>query len=77
MERLIEVSPMICHGCSGSGACDPCDGYGTFPDSYPNAGDGVECEICTGDGVCVDCGGTSDTTTNETNAAAFGKASAR
>lgn len=55
---------MICSGCNGSGACDPCDGYGTFPDSYPNAGDGDECTTCGGDGLCVDC---HDTTTNETD----------
>ena len=37
---------MRCGECSGSGACDACDGYGTYPDSSPNAGDGPECEIC-------------------------------
>ena len=45
---------MICTDCSGSGACDPCDGYGTLPDSYPDAGDGTECGICRGDGICPD-----------------------
>ena len=49
---------MICTDCSGSGACDPCDGYGTLPDSYPDAGDGTECGICRGDGICPDCLGT-------------------
>ena len=72
---------MICDGCSGSGACDPCDGYGTTSDSYPNAQDGTECEICTGDGVCVDCGGTRETPDTDTEhdqmgAAALWKASA-
>ena len=63
---------MRCRECSGSGACDPCDGYGTYPDSFPNAGDGPECEICDGTGQCRECGGTGDvdnhsTTTNSTN----------
>lgn len=49
---------MICDNCGGSGACDPCDGYGTTPDSYPNAGDGTDCDICDGTGTCPDCGGT-------------------
>lgn len=49
---------MICDLCSGSGACDPCDGYGVRPDSYPGAGDGTDCEICTATGVCPQCGGT-------------------
>jgi hypothetical protein len=49
---------MKCIDCDGSGACDPCDGYGTTADSYPNAGDGRECEICTGDGICPGCLGT-------------------
>ncbi len=57
---------MTCDGCSGSGACDPCDGYGTLPDSYPNAGDGADCDLCAADGVCITCGGTGITnrTTN-------------
>jgi hypothetical protein len=50
-----------CGVCSGSGSCDPCDGYGCFPDSFPNAGDGPECDVCEADGVCVDCGGTGET----------------
>lgn len=52
---------MTCDGCSGSGACDPCDGYGCWPDSFPNAGDGPECDRCAGDGTCPDCGGTGET----------------
>jgi hypothetical protein len=73
---------MICTECTGSGACDPCDGYGTLPDSSPNAGDGTSCPLCTGDGICADCGGTGttdqhDTDTNDdTGAAALWKASA-
>jgi hypothetical protein len=55
---------MTCDGCSGSGACDPCDGYGTLPDSYPNAGDGVDCDLCEADGVCITCDGTGTTTSN-------------
>lgn len=34
-----------------------CDGYGCTPDSYPNAGDGIECEACTGSGLCPGCYG--------------------
>jgi hypothetical protein len=51
---------MSCVECSGSGACDVCDGYGCTPDSYPNAGDGVECEACTGSGICPECLGEND-----------------
>lgn len=51
---------MICADCNGSGACDPCDGYGTTSDSYPNAGDGVDCYICRGDGICPGCLGTGN-----------------
>jgi hypothetical protein len=47
-----------CQECNGSGACDPCDGYGFYPDSYPGAGDGPECEICESSGCCPDCDGT-------------------
>ncbi len=57
---------MTCDGCSGSGACDPCDGYGTLPDSYPHAGDGADCNFCAGDGVCIACGGTGTTTDTTT-----------
>ncbi len=56
---------MRCAGCSGSGSCDPCDGYGFLPDSFPNAGDGPECEVCTGDGVCAECCGTGDEDVSE------------
>jgi hypothetical protein len=52
---------MRCGNCNGSGACDPCDGYGTYPDSSPNAGDGPDCEICQGTGRCPECDGTGDT----------------
>ncbi len=55
---------MRCGECSGSGACDACDGYGTYPDSSPIAGDGPECEICAMTGRCPECGGTGDTTTH-------------
>ena len=58
--RKQEVAAVVCVGCSGSGSCDPCDGYGCFPDSFPNAGDGPECEVCCGDGVCVECTGTGE-----------------
>ncbi len=34
-----------------------CDGYGCTPDSYPNAGDGIECQACAGSGLCPDCYG--------------------
>ena len=46
---------MDCTECNGSGACDPCDGYGFYPDSYPGAGDGPECECCGGSGNCSEC----------------------
>ncbi|NMI00860.1 hypothetical protein [Pseudonocardia acidicola] len=49
-----------CSECSGSGACDPCDGYGCFPDSFPNAGDGPDCDVCAGDGICAECGGSGE-----------------
>ena len=55
---------MRCGECSGSGACDACDGYGTYPDSSPNAGDGPECEICEMTGRCPECGGSGDTPTH-------------
>lgn len=53
---------MICTECNGSGACDPCDGYGTFPESSPNAGDGPECDTCDGSGSCSGCRGTGENT---------------
>ena len=52
-----------CEQCRGSGACDPCDGYGFYPDSYPGAGDGPECEFCEGSGECPDCQKTTATAT--------------
>lgn len=58
---------MICDLCSGSGACDPCDGYGTFPDSYPNAGDGADCDICDTSGSCPNCTATSTTDPHTNN----------
>jgi hypothetical protein len=58
---------MRCGECSGSGACDPCDGYGTWPESCPNAGDGPECEICDGTGRCPECAGTGETRTTASN----------
>ena len=69
---------MICDECSGSGACDPCDGYGTLSDSYPNAGDGTDCVICAGDGICPDCGGTgtNNNSNDECSVSALWKASA-
>jgi hypothetical protein len=57
---------MICDLCSGSGACDPCDGYGALPDSYPHAGDGAECDLCFGSGTCPQCSGTGEAN-NDTN----------
>jgi len=54
-----------CRGCNGSGACDPCDGYGFYPDSYPGAGDGPECEICESSGCCPDCHGTGTSNARE------------
>ncbi|GAA1287708.1 hypothetical protein GCM10009609_62720 [Pseudonocardia aurantiaca] len=45
----------VCGGCSGSGSCDVCDGYGTTPDTSPGAGDGRDCP---GDGICPVCHGT-------------------
>ena len=48
-----------CEQCRGSGACDPCDGYGFYPDSSPGAGDGPECEFCDGSGECPTCRATT------------------
>ena len=59
-EGLVDVN---CEECNGSGACDPCDGYGFYPDSYPGAGDGPECEICEASGCCPDCHGTGTSNT--------------
>ena len=47
----------FCSECHGSGACDPCDGYGFYPDSHPDAGDGPECDRCNGSGRCPECHG--------------------
>jgi hypothetical protein len=47
----------ICEQCQGSGACDPCDGYGFYPDSASGAGDGPECDCCNGSGACPTCRG--------------------
>ncbi len=60
--------PEVCTECHGSGACDPCDGYGFYPDSFPNAGDGPECDCCIGSGDCPECHGTgtASTTTDTT-----------
>ena len=59
---------MTCTECSGTGSCDGCDGYGCYPDSYPNAGDGPDCDICDGTGICPACAGTGETTNdNEHN----------
>ena len=55
-----------CQECNGSGACDPCDGYGFYPDSHPGAGDGPECECCTGSGECPHCHGEGTATTTGT-----------
>ena len=52
-----------CGECYGSGACDPCDGYGFYPDSHPGAGDGPECDCCAGSGDCPECHGTGTATT--------------
>jgi hypothetical protein len=49
-----------CQMCSGSGACDPCQGYGVLSDSYPNANDGPECDVCRGNGICPDCAGAGE-----------------
>lgn len=47
----------FCPDCTGSGACDTCDGYGT-PYTHPAAGDSQDCPACLGDGVCPGCHGT-------------------
>ncbi len=56
---------MRCAECAGSGACDACDGYGCYPDSYPTAGDGAKCAVCSGDGICVACCGERNVANNE------------
>jgi hypothetical protein len=50
-----------CLECHGSGACDPCDGYGFYPDSFPCAGDGPECVVCVGSGDRPECHGKGTT----------------
>ncbi len=45
----------MCDGCSGSGACDVCDGYGDLTDG------GAECPACDGTGVCPACYGMEKT----------------
>ena len=59
--------PQNCQECNGPGACDPCDGYGFYPDSYPGAGDGPECECCAGSGNCPECRGQGTTSTTTEN----------
>ena len=51
---------MTCEECSGSGACDACDGYGTYPPTDPMRDDGPECDVCSGDGLCVACYGATE-----------------
>ncbi len=42
-------------GCSGSGACDVCDGYGDLTGELDEGG--AECPACEGTGVCPECYG--------------------
>ena len=51
---------MRCVECSGSGACDACDGYGHLAPIDTGNGEGPECVVCFGDGMCADCYGSSD-----------------
>lgn len=46
---------MSCTECSGSGACDACDGYGTEAINHCTATEAPECVVCSGDGICVAC----------------------
>lgn len=48
---------MNCTECSGSGACDACDGYGCLPQIDTTNSDGPECGVCSGDGLCAVCYG--------------------
>jgi hypothetical protein len=48
---------MNCAECSGSGACDACDGYGTEPVTHCPDTEAPECDVCSGDGICVACRG--------------------
>jgi hypothetical protein len=52
-----ETTLASCGECAGSGHCDACSGYGTQPESFPGAGDDIECEVCSGDGQCAECMG--------------------
>jgi len=45
---------VVCGDCSGSRACDVCDGYG---DSI----NGIECTACGGSGACPGCFGDGET----------------
>ena len=45
---------MVCGECSGSQACDVCDGYGDSINS-------IECGACGGSGVCPGCFGDGET----------------
>lgn len=45
---------MVCGKCSGSQACDVCDGYGDSINS-------IECGACGGSGICPDCFGDGET----------------
>ena len=48
-----------CENCSGTGACDVCDGYGYSPPIRDSTnGEGPECDTCFGNGLCVECSGT-------------------
>jgi len=57
---------MTCEGCSGSGVCDACSGYGYFPDSPETDFSGTDCIVCDGTCECADCDGdgTTDTDTD-------------
>jgi hypothetical protein len=45
---------VVCGECSGSRACDVCDGYG-------DSTCGIECTACGGSGVCPGCFGDGET----------------
>lgn len=55
VRKVTERSAPVCDECSGSGACDVCDGYGDLID------DGAECPACEGSGVCPGCYGMEKT----------------
>ena len=46
---------MTCEDCSGTGSCDACDGYGTYPSTEPTENGGPECDACSGNGLCTTC----------------------